>query len=123
MKRNYGNIYAGPQALWLTIFFAAPLAIIVAYSFMKRDLYGGVLPHAQTPWVSPGDRFQADCEHRNGANVLMVRPASASTIRPNSFPWTDWGLHVGEMAMTLGNLITIAQEQTATYLGAHAAGS
>ena len=46
MKRNYGRIYAGPQALWLTMFFAAPLAIIVAYSFMKRDLYGGVLPQA-----------------------------------------------------------------------------
>jgi spermidine/putrescine transport system permease protein len=44
MKRNYGTIYAGPQAFWLTVFFAAPLAIIVAYSFMKRDLYGGVLP-------------------------------------------------------------------------------
>jgi spermidine/putrescine transport system permease protein len=44
MKRNYGGIYAAPQALWLTIFFAAPLAIIVVYSFMKRDLYGGVLP-------------------------------------------------------------------------------
>jgi spermidine/putrescine transport system permease protein len=44
MKRNYGRIYALPQALWLTIFFAAPLAIIIAYSFMKRDLYGGVLP-------------------------------------------------------------------------------
>jgi spermidine/putrescine transport system permease protein len=44
MKRNYGGTYAAPQALWLTVFFAAPLAIIVAYSFMKRDLYGGVLP-------------------------------------------------------------------------------
>ena len=43
MKRNYGRLYAAPQALWLTVFFAAPLAIIVAYSFMKRDLYGGVL--------------------------------------------------------------------------------
>jgi spermidine/putrescine transport system permease protein len=46
MKRNYGRIYAAPQAIWLTVFFAAPLAIIVAYSFMKRDLYGGVLPQA-----------------------------------------------------------------------------
>ena len=46
MKRNYGAGYAAPQALWLLIFFAAPLAIIVAYSFMKRDLYGGVLPQA-----------------------------------------------------------------------------
>jgi spermidine/putrescine transport system permease protein len=44
MKRNYGATYAAPQALWLTFFFAAPLAIIVAYSFLKRDLYGGVLP-------------------------------------------------------------------------------
>jgi spermidine/putrescine transport system permease protein len=44
MKRNYGSTYAAPQALWLTVFFAVPLAIIVAYSFMKRDLYGGVLP-------------------------------------------------------------------------------
>lgn len=44
MKRNYGSIYAAPQAAWLSVFFAAPLAIIVAYSFMKRDLYGGVLP-------------------------------------------------------------------------------
>jgi spermidine/putrescine transport system permease protein len=46
MKRNYGSTYAAPQALWLTVFFAIPLAIIVAYSFMKRDLYGGVLPQA-----------------------------------------------------------------------------
>jgi spermidine/putrescine transport system permease protein len=45
MKRNYGAVYAAPQALWLTVFFAAPLAIIVAYSFMRRDVYGGVLPH------------------------------------------------------------------------------
>jgi spermidine/putrescine transport system permease protein len=43
MKRNFGRLYAAPQALWLTVFFAAPLAIIVGYSFMKRDLYGGVL--------------------------------------------------------------------------------
>jgi len=46
MKHNLGSSYAAPQALWLTVFFAAPLAIIIAYSFMKRDLYGGVLPQA-----------------------------------------------------------------------------
>ena len=42
MKRNNGPLYAGPQALWLAVFFAAPLVIIVAYSFMRRGLYGGV---------------------------------------------------------------------------------
>lgn len=34
--------YAAPQALWLTVFFAAPLVIIIAYSFLKKGLYGGV---------------------------------------------------------------------------------
>lgn len=41
-KRNYGALYAAPQGLWLLAFFAAPLAIIVAYSFMRKGLYGGV---------------------------------------------------------------------------------
>jgi spermidine/putrescine transport system permease protein len=44
MRRNAGAIYAAPQALWLSVFFVAPLAIIVVYSFMKKALYGGVLP-------------------------------------------------------------------------------
>ena len=43
-KRNYGPWYSMPMALWFTIFFLAPLGIIVVYSFLKKDLYGGVLP-------------------------------------------------------------------------------
>jgi hypothetical protein len=78
--------------------------------------YAGILPHAETPWVSRGDRYQADCEYHNGAHILEVRAASQSTIAPNAFPWSDWGLHVGEVAMTLGNLVEIMQAQTATYL-------
>ncbi len=41
-QRNYGPLYAAPQTAWLLLFFAAPLSIIVAYSFMQKDLYGGV---------------------------------------------------------------------------------
>ncbi|MDR2070531.1 MAG: ABC transporter permease [Treponema sp.] len=43
-KRNYGLLYSGPMALWFTAFFLAPLIIIVAYSFHKKGLYGGVAP-------------------------------------------------------------------------------
>jgi spermidine/putrescine transport system permease protein len=43
-RRNYGSLYAGPTALWFTLFFAAPLGIIVLYSFLKKGLYGGVEP-------------------------------------------------------------------------------
>src|SRR5574344_2141216 len=40
---NPGGFYAWPMGIWFTIFFIVPLAIIVAYSFMKRDVYGGVI--------------------------------------------------------------------------------
>jgi spermidine/putrescine transport system permease protein len=41
-KRNYGLFYSGPMAIWFTVFFLAPLFIIVVYSFLKKGLYGGV---------------------------------------------------------------------------------
>ncbi len=42
-KANPGPVYAWPMGLWFSLFFAAPLLIIVVYSFLKRDVYGGVL--------------------------------------------------------------------------------
>lgn len=42
-KANPGPFYAYPMGLWFTLFFVVPLVIIVAYSFMKRDVYGGVV--------------------------------------------------------------------------------
>ena len=42
-KLNPGPAYAYPMGLWFTLFFVVPLIIIVAYSFMKRDVYGGVV--------------------------------------------------------------------------------
>ena len=32
------------MAVWFTVFFLAPIIIIVVYSFLKKDPYGGVLP-------------------------------------------------------------------------------
>ena len=42
-KRNPGPFYSYPMGLWFSLFFVVPLAIIVAYSFMKRDMFGGVI--------------------------------------------------------------------------------
>ena len=41
-KRNLGPLYSLPMAAWFTIFFLAPIIIIVIYSFLKRGLHGGV---------------------------------------------------------------------------------
>jgi len=42
--KNFGPLYSGPQAIWFTLFFLAPIAIIVIYSFLKKGLHGGVEP-------------------------------------------------------------------------------
>ncbi|MCR4821601.1 MAG: ABC transporter permease [Treponema sp.] len=42
-KRNPGPFYSYPMGIWFSLFFIIPLAIIVAYSFMKRDMFGGVI--------------------------------------------------------------------------------
>lgn len=42
-KHNPGPFYSWPMGIWFSVFFIVPLAIIVAYSFMKRDMFGGVI--------------------------------------------------------------------------------
>ena len=42
--RYMGTLYSGPMAIWFTLFFLAPIVIIIAYSFLKKGLYGGVIP-------------------------------------------------------------------------------
>lgn len=44
LLKTPGSLYAWPMGIWFTIFFVAPLVIIVAYSFLKKGLYGGVEP-------------------------------------------------------------------------------
>ncbi|MDR2795522.1 MAG: ABC transporter permease [Spirochaetaceae bacterium] len=44
LKRNLGIVYSGPMTVWASVFFLAPLLIIVVYSFLKKGLYGGVTP-------------------------------------------------------------------------------
>ncbi len=41
--RLLGYLYAYPMGLWITVFFAAPIIIILVYSFLERGLYGGVV--------------------------------------------------------------------------------
>ena len=42
--RNRGLLYSSPMAIWFSLFFLAPLVIIIIYSFLKKGLYGGVEP-------------------------------------------------------------------------------
>ncbi|MCL2832807.1 MAG: ABC transporter permease [Treponema sp.] len=44
LRKNYGLLYSSPMAVWFTLFFLAPIIIILVYSFLKKGLYGGVDP-------------------------------------------------------------------------------
>ncbi|GHV31252.1 spermidine/putrescine ABC transporter permease [Spirochaetia bacterium] len=47
--RNFGPVYTAPMTIWFTVFFLAPLLIIVLYSFLRKGLYGGVVMGDFTP--------------------------------------------------------------------------
>jgi spermidine/putrescine transport system permease protein len=122
MKRNYGPLYAGPQSAWLLVFFAAPLCIIVAYSFMQKSLYGGVLPRlsleawrdlanpallgvaGRTLWVSVVATV---------ATLVIALPCGYSIARSHNQPmrlfliivpfWTNFLLRIYAWISILGN--------------------
>lgn len=67
MKREPGSLYAAPSIFWLSVFFIAPLAIIVMYSFLRPGPRGGV------EWTFTLDAYRAI------ANPLFLR-VTLSTI-------------------------------------------
>ena len=42
--RNLGLLYSSPMAIWFSVFFLAPLVIIIVFSFLRKGLHGGVEP-------------------------------------------------------------------------------
>jgi len=42
VHRNKGLTYSSPMAVWFTLFFLAPIIIIIIYSFLKRDMLRGI---------------------------------------------------------------------------------
>lgn len=87
---------------------------------LDRAFWNWRRPEAATPWVVPGDRYTANCERDAGTAVLRVRAGQGSLL-PVPVPWAEWGLHSGEMGMTLGSLVEIAKRQGATYVAQHGA--
>ncbi|MCL2720907.1 MAG: ABC transporter permease [Treponema sp.] len=43
LRKNLGTLYSAPMALWFTLFFLAPIVIIIIFSFLKKGLHGGVI--------------------------------------------------------------------------------
>ena len=78
------------------------------------EMYGGPPPSAPTPWIEPQDHYTAQCETREGANVLEIEPV-ADARKLNPAPDPSWGLHLADMNLPLGNLIDVVRQQVVAY--------
>ncbi len=78
-------------------------------------MYGGPQPTAPTPWLAPQDHYTGGCERANGAHVLRIHPVDgARQLSPSPTP--QWGLHLADVNIGLGNLIEVVGEQGRRYV-------
>lgn len=91
----------------------------------KAPLLGSGLKGTPTdvsaPWVSYPSRWQAHCEHRDGASWLQIDDASnpgdarhASLVESLG---ATWGLHLVDVNIAYGNLVDLVKAQAAAWEG------
>ena len=89
---------------------------------------GGAVPTptASTPWVQTNDIDQAQCKHENGATWLQpsfkasVTPEEQTSLAEHAevaeeLIGPEWGLHLYDVNIALGNLVNTVAIQTAAY--------
>ena len=80
-------------------------------------MYGGMPPSAPTTWLQPQDHYTGRCVTDNEARVLRIYPvAGARHLTPS--PDDTWGLHLADVNIGLGNLVTLVTRQEKAYLAA-----
>jgi hypothetical protein len=83
---------------------------------------GYTLPGISTPWVEFPGLYTASCRTAGGATWLQVndvggrsdrRPRVSQTLGPT------WGLHLVDVNIALGNLVSIVGDEATAYEAAH----
>jgi hypothetical protein len=71
-----------------------------------------------TPWVEYPDLYTAQCRSSGGATWLQVTDIATAgdhRPRPTESLGPEWGLHLEDVNLALGNLVSIVSEQEAAY--------
>lgn len=77
-------------------------------------LYGGPQPTAPTPWLVPRDHYRGRCVRENQADFLKLRPVAGARELVAS-PTPEWGLHLVDANIALGDLVDLVSEQAKSY--------
>ena len=103
---------AGRRGALVNLYPSKPLYGV--FGVVQAMHFEGDVPTAATPWVYPAQRYRAACETSNGAHVLMVKPiGSAPALAPAPTP--QWGLHLLDLNLPLGDLIQVTRTQIRHY--------
>jgi hypothetical protein len=89
--------------------FAPGTAIGIA-----TEAVGFPRPAASTPWLSFPGSYAARCSSDGGAHVLAITPRGGAPVL-NLTPDANWGLHLVDANIALGNLTRLVRRQAAAY--------
>jgi Protein of unknown function (DUF3089) len=78
-------------------------------------LLGLTTPPASTVWVEVPRGYRAHCSSANNANVLQITAVGGAKL-PNPSPTPEWGLHLLDAQVALGNLISDVKSEAAAFL-------
>jgi hypothetical protein len=75
-------------------------------------------PTGSTPWVASPGEYTAQCHHENGASFLQINPVGKAVDPPEFVKeelGPDWGLHLYDVNIALGNLVKTVAIQSQAY--------
>jgi hypothetical protein len=78
-------------------------------------LLGLKTPPASTVWVSVPGGYRAHCSSANNANVLQITAVGGAKL-PAPSPTAEWGLHLLDAQIALGNEIADVKSEAAAFL-------
>lgn len=81
-------------------------------------LLGIAFPSPPTVYWSTKGAYSAKCVDSNGAHVLMISPRHGAPL-PKPSPTPQWGLHLLDANIALGNLIAIVKSESQAFTGRH----
>ncbi|HEY1360385.1 MAG TPA: DUF3089 domain-containing protein [Thermoleophilaceae bacterium] len=103
---------AGGSGITDTIFPGEPFAPGAIAAGIQ--LLHVTLPTASTPWIEVARGYRARCSSSGGIRVLRITPrGGAPAFSPSPSP--DWGLHLVDANIALGNLVGLVRTQIAAY--------
>jgi hypothetical protein len=80
------------------------------------SLLGVTQPTPDTVWSREPTAFRGRCSSADGANVLQLTPLPGAPV-PKPSPTPQWGLHLMDANVALGNLVDLVKSEAKAYRG------